>query len=107
MWAFAVQEEWQVSPQTCITAYFGDQCNMDVSIHLPSDQRFPLCLYLESEHLSCFQRKGNFTQQVNLREDSLLYIKDRTGNTVFSQKLMVKWEYRQDKRRVRDPWSLF
>ena len=105
--AVASRSEWIVSPQTCITGHIGEQCNMTVSITSPPDQSFPLCLYIESERLNCFQESGEFTHQINIREDSWLYIKDETGNTIFSQKLMVKWEYRQDKRRVRDPWSLF
>lgn len=105
--ALAAGSKWLVSPQTCITGHFGDQCTMTVSISSPIDQSFPVCLYLGSEQLNCFQQPGEMTYQIKLSEDSWVYIKDEAGNTIFSQKLMVKWEYRRDKRRVKDPWSLF
>ena len=99
--------DWQVLPQTCVTGSQGEQCEMTLHITMPAATPAPACLYIDNTRLACWQTQEVHTQTVQLTDDSWLFIKDSDGHILFSQKLMVKWESAETRRRVRDPWSLF
>lgn len=101
-------EDWQVMPQICVAEHDGNLCKMTLTItHNAMVSEATLCAFVDTAQLVCWQGNSAPIRQVSLRHDSWLFIKDLQGNIVHSQKLLVKWEQNAQRRRVRDPWSLF
>lgn len=101
--------QWQVKPSVCISEMAGDSCEFQLEILLTDVPAGRYCLMLSNEVLHCGQT-ADFRRKiaVTITENSQLTLVDGAQQTLLSHTLEIKSrQASQQRRRLRNPWSLF
>lgn len=101
--------QWQVKPSVCITEMAGDSCELELAIDLADVPAGRYCLLLGNIELRCAQA-GDFRQKISvtITKNSQLTLVNGLQQTLLSHPLEIKSrQASQQRRRLRNPWSLF
>jgi hypothetical protein len=107
--AIAQSPQWQVQPSICVSQQLGENCEFEVDItilNLPAGQ---YCLALAGAVLRCASA-ADFPLRISIRinKNSELSLLNSTQQRVLGLTLLVKSrQASKQKRRLRNPWSLF
>lgn len=100
---------WTVQPSVCIAQQPGDLCELIVKIETKNMPSELLCLFLDEQLLACSQQ-GYFSRKVwvEIERDALLELRNQSQSIKLSKKLLIKYfKAKEQRRRIRPPWSLF
>ena len=100
---------WTLQPNICVAHKVGDECQLSLSIETKNMPAELLCLFIDSQLLTCSQQ-AYFPHKVSIliQKDTLLELKNKAHKTILSKKLLIKYlESHDQRRRIRPPWSLF
>lgn len=107
--AIAQSPQWQVQPSICINEQAGDFCEFELDIslmHLPAGQ---YCVALGESTLRCASSTDfPLKIHVKLAENQELFLINAAQQPLLSLTLVVKSRHTiRQRRRLRNPWSLF
>jgi hypothetical protein len=100
---------WILQPNVCIAQKVDSECALSLSIKTKNMPTEILCLYLDEQLLACSQQ-AYFPRKIyiSIQQDTLLALKNKAHKTILSKKLLIKYsEPNKQRRRIRQPWSLF
>jgi hypothetical protein len=107
--AVAQSPQWQVQPSICISEQAGQNCEFEVEITLLNLPAGQYCLALAENVLRCADA-AEFPLKITIRIDknSELKLLNSAQQTLLSLTLLVKSrQANMQRRRLRNPWSLF
>ncbi len=99
-----------IKPLACVVKSAGESCQMTITAHWQSPEPINVCLFQQSQSLSCWQQQHQATKQLNvsLQNDMLFTLQQPSGKILASQRVQINIsqpvKYR---RRLRAQWSLF
>lgn len=105
----AVAPAWSIQPRICVTQKAGDTCKMSLNISVYNIPKGEFCLLLNGQQLECFQHPNiQRTIPISINTPSLLELKNSEQHNILSQNISIKYlKIQQNRRRIREPWSLF
>ena len=100
---------WTIQPNICVAQRVGDACQLTFSIDTQNMPSEPFCLFLEGQLLNCSQQAYFYKEiSISIKKNSLMELKNKAHKTILSKQLRIKYlEPREQRRRIRPPWSLF
>lgn len=107
--AIAQSPQWQVQPSICISQQAGQNCEFEVEITLLDVPEEDYCLALADQILRC-ANAAQFPLKltVTISENSELSLVNIAQQKLLNTILLVKSQQAsQQRRRLRNPWSLF
>ena len=107
--AIAQTPQWQIQPSICISQQAGESCQFEVEITLVNLPMGQYCLALADLVLRC-ANAAQFPLKLSIKIDknSELSLLNATKQKLLNTTLLVKSQQASaQRRRLRNPWSLF
>ena len=107
--AIAQTPQWQIQPSICISQQAGESCQFEVEITLVNLPMGQYCLALADLVLRC-ANAAQFPLKLSIKIDknTELSLLNATKQKLLNTTLLVKSQQASaQRRRLRNPWSLF
>lgn len=105
----ANEVSFSVSPSECVATEKGDICSMSLALIYPRLPPGDYCVMLDDTSLGCWPYTNlPDTLDIQINSESVLSLVSK--NSAFRTSALLKLRYRSattQRRRVRNPWSLF
>ncbi len=107
--AVAQSLQWQIQPSICISDQVGQSCEFEVEITIPNLPAGQYCLALAEEVLRCVSAaEFPLKTTISINKNSELNLLNSAQQPLLSLTLLIKSRQASiQRRRLRNPWSLF